>query len=1166
MATNSLDFKVKNGIVVSSTATIQGTTNSISSTTGALIVEGGAGIKKDLYVGDTIYGNLSGTATSADNLTGGTNGSIPYQNGTGTTTFLGIGNNNYVLASNGTTPQWQSLNSLGAGSANTATNIGGGSEGVIPFQTGVGATGFFGPGTFGQLLVSAGTTSTGPVFTNTASIKVGSATIADKWETARTVTLSGDLSGSVDIDGSTNVTLTATIQADSVALGTDTTGDYIASGTTTGYGISGSTSGEGAVFTVTSNATSTNSVSTIVYRDASGNFYAGTITATNVSVTSSTDASSTNSAALVVTGGAGIGQKLYVGGDITTVNGQLSINARETTDGSIKSQVTISSTGTFDTAPIAGIEFSAQYAPSTGAGLGGISVGKLNTTSGDYSSYLSLHTRNNGSGVTEQVRIDNTGSVILYSVNQSASTQTGALIVTGGAGIGKDLYVGGTANIAGTISLSNTTNSTSTNTGALTVAGGIGINKDIFVGGKATIVDISTFTNITETTNTNEASVIFKGGVAVTKNLVVGGKTSIGGSLRNWQGSYKVLQLAESGLFVSNTLPYLQILSNAYWDPNGAYRHSDTGYATRVSLANGGFLVGTSNTLASSDSFVTDFDDAFLVNGSGNTYVYHDLAVLGGNITTTATTFTIANTTATTVEFAKAATAITIGDTTGYTNIRNLTTLTNSTDASSTVTGSLVVTGGAGIGKKLYVGDDSTFSGDLLPSADNSYDLGSPSNRWKTLYVTSGTIDIGGQTLSTNNGAIEVDTVRVTTSTVASSTTTGGLQVIGGVGIGQNVYIGSTDASTTTLTSNALYVEGGAGIKGSLYVTGKAVFDEDVVFLGTSTYIYSTQTVITDNLINLHIPNAGDPDNHAWTVDDGKDIGHVYHYYDGADKDAGLILANDTRYLEWYVNGTESGSVFTGTDYGVFKTGGIRLVHTTSSNSTQTGALTVVGGVGIGENIIVGGSGRFNGTFDEAASTTTVGLYVGVAGSAPASPRVAFANSGTTWQIDNYNGNFRWYIPGLVRMQIDTNGTLSAYGTVQSTSTTTGALVVSGGVGIAKNLHIGGDVVTPNTEQASLTVPVSSASATTVDTWATATYRTAKYLVQITQGSNYQSAELLVVHDGSDAYISEYAIVRTNTNLGTFTADVNSGNVRLRVTMNSASAATIKISRLLIVV
>tara|TARA_B100001057_G_scaffold276676_1_gene276985 strand:- start:3766 stop:6438 length:2673 start_codon:yes stop_codon:yes gene_type:complete len=67
--------------------------------------------------------------------------------------------------------------------------------------------------------------------------------------------------------------------ADQIALTTDTTGNYVAAGATSGNGISGSVSSEGGTFTVTSNATNANTNSTIVFRDGSGNFSAGTITA-----------------------------------------------------------------------------------------------------------------------------------------------------------------------------------------------------------------------------------------------------------------------------------------------------------------------------------------------------------------------------------------------------------------------------------------------------------------------------------------------------------------------------------------------------------------------------------------------------------------------------------------------------------------------------------------------------------------------------------------------------------------------------------------------------------------------------------------------------------------------------------------------------------------------
>jgi|TARA_B110000908_G_scaffold86_1_gene127 hypothetical protein len=91
----------------------------------------------------------------------------------------------------------------------------------------------------------------------------GNADTASAWETARKITLAGDATGSVTLNGSADVTLTATVTAsgvapNSVALGTDTTGDYVKT-VSAGVGIDVSAGGEGAVVTVTAEtATVTN--------------------------------------------------------------------------------------------------------------------------------------------------------------------------------------------------------------------------------------------------------------------------------------------------------------------------------------------------------------------------------------------------------------------------------------------------------------------------------------------------------------------------------------------------------------------------------------------------------------------------------------------------------------------------------------------------------------------------------------------------------------------------------------------------------------------------------------------------------------------------------------------------------------------------------------------
>ena len=91
-----------------------------------------------------------------------------------------------------------------------------------------------------------------------------------------------------------------------------------------------------------------------------------------------------------------------------------------------------------------------------------------------------------------------------------------------------------------------------------------------------------------------------------------------------------------------------------------------------------------------------------------------------------------------------------------------------------------------------------------------------------------------------------------------------------------------------------------------------------------------------------------------------------------------------------------------------------------------------------------------------------------------------------------------------------------------------------------------------------VTQAVSSTSATQVDSFALATFRSAKYLVQITQGSAYQVSEIYVLHNGTNTYMTEYAVLESGSALATFTTDINGANVRLLVTMGSASAAVVK--------
>ena len=137
-----------------------------------------------------------------------------------------------------------------------------------------------------------------------------------------------------------------------------------------------------------------------------------------------------------------------------------------------------------------------------------------------------------------------------------------------------------------------------------------------------------------------------------------------------------------------------------------------------------------------------------------------------------------------------------------------------------------------------------------------------------------------------------------------------------------------------------------------------------------------------------------------------------------------------------------------------------------------------------------------------------------------------------------------------------------------------GIITASGFVGdgsLLTNLPGGSGIATVArtlvSNEASISTGVTTtatSSETPIDTFSTSTYRCAKYFVQITKGTSYHTTEIVVVHDGTATYNTEYATLKNNELLSTFDTDINTGNVRLLATPTSSSSTTFKIVRTLI--
>jgi hypothetical protein len=136
-------------------------------------------------------------------------------------------------------------------------------------------------------------------------------------------------------------------------------------------------------------------------------------------------------------------------------------------------------------------------------------------------------------------------------------------------------------------------------------------------------------------------------------------------------------------------------------------------------------------------------------------------------------------------------------------------------------------------------------------------------------------------------------------------------------------------------------------------------------------------------------------------------------------------------------NATVTGGYMEGLDH-------VYVIGTTPSTSPTTGAVVVVGGVGVsgnvqvGGNIVVVGSAYVSSTTDTTTPTTGAAVVsggVGVGKSVQVGGSVSVGGS------------------------VNVAGVINANDSVDSSSTVTGAIVVAGGVGIAKTLRVGANTV-----------------------------------------------------------------------------------------------------------
>ena len=473
---------------------------------------------------------------------------------------------------------------------------------------------------------------------------------------------------------------------------------------------------------------------------------------------------------------------------------------------------------------------------------------------------------------------------------------------------------------------------------------------------------------------------------------------------------------------------------------------------------------------------------------------------------------------------------------TGNVYLSNTLSVANATTLSNT----LSVAGNVSIANAISVSN----SANLLYTLS----VGGAANLLSTVGVSGAanllsTVGITGavntfSTVGISGAANVLSTLGVTGATTLLST----LAVSGNTTLSSNVVISgaTTNAIALNLTglanlsSNAnvggnLAVGGNLSVTGTSSYTGNAAFtyisssgnaslSSNSLFTNTSAVVVTGNLVVTSNFANLtgtiNFSNAS-----------------VTHVVNGSLVVNGAITVQSLTANNISFTGTSTASIIPGPNI-AYDIGNTSLVW-------RTGYFNAVNAV----------SSVYTNTITAYSVSTTSG--VNIAGSANTYSVLPLSN--TTYSLGNTTS---WWSTAYAANVFANNISVANAATI-SALTTTAVANLSANVAVGGYLQLGNTTSQFAYQIANTYTFTNSTSPANVDSFSPTAFRSAEYLIQVADSTvpAQQVTKILLIHDGTNPYLSEYGTVYSNASfgsLGSFNVGI-SGNCYLQFSPTSAN-------------